>query len=454
MGEQKTGRDVTMKRETKRRFNRAISAAVGAALCLSFFIIPGRGFNVNATSSSIEQKKDKIKELEERNKQIENSIASMENDIDQSEKKQELYLEKLNTVQAQLDNYNNLLYYMEEDIAAKQANIEALDLHISAKEDEITQKENEIKKLNSENEANLNRFGEVLHAMYVTENTDIFSVLAESTDIYDLLVRTKMMINVSKQNEEMMQSLKESIANTEKIKQQLEEDKTDLQSSRLKVVEEKEALESDKAQLIVKQQEAAQLSNEYSSAYTQYSKEISDIVNKQQQLQNEKKANAAEIAAYQQQIDREIQLAQQGSNQVYQQGEWIWPLETQFTMITTYFGYDDWRNGNHSGIDISGGGIYGHPIYASKAGTVIIAKTTYIEGYSYGKYVVIDHGDGYSTLYGHCSDVYVSVGQQVERGETVAAVGSTGWSTGPHLHFEVRVNNIPQNPFDYVKKFW
>ena len=224
MGEQKTGRDVTMKRETKRRFNRAISAAVGAALCLSFFIIPGRGFNVNATSSSIEQKKDKIKELEERNKQIENSIASMENDIDQNKKKQELYLEKLNTVQAQLDNYNNLLYYMEEDIAAKQANIEALDLQISAKEDEITQKENEIKKLNSENEANLNRFGEVLHAMYVTENTDIFSVLAESTDIYDLLVRTKMMINVSKQNEEMMQSLKESIANTEKIKQQLEKD--------------------------------------------------------------------------------------------------------------------------------------------------------------------------------------------------------------------------------------
>lgn len=443
-----------MKKETKKRLYRALSAAMGAALCLSFFVIPDKSFNINATSASIEQKKDKIKELEERNKQIENSIASLENDIDQSEKKQELYLQKLNAIQEQLDNYNNLLYYMEEDIAAKQANIEALNLQISAKEDDIAQKESKIERLNAENEENLERFGDILHAMYVTENADIFSVLAESADFYDLLVRTKMMINVSKQNDDMMQQLKESIENTEKIKKQLENDKTDLESSRLNVISEKEALENNKSELTVKQKEASQLSSEYSNAYSQYSQEINDIVNKQEELQKEKKANAAEIAAYQQQIDREIQLAQKDSNQVYQEGEWIWPLETQFTMITTYFGYDDWRGGNHSGIDISGGGIYGHPIYASKAGTVIIAKTTYIEGYSYGKYVVIDHGDGYSTLYGHCSDIYVSVGQQVEQGEAVAAVGSTGWSTGPHLHFEVRVNNIPQNPFDYVKKFW
>lgn len=443
-----------MKKETKKRLYRALSVAMGAALCLSFFVIPDKSFNINATSASIEQKKDKIKELEERNKQIENSIASLENDIDQSEKKQELYLQKLNAIQEQLDNYNNLLYYMEEDIAAKQANIEALNLQISAKEDDIAQKESKIERLNAENEENLERFGDILHAMYVTENADIFSVLAESADFYDLLVRTKMMINVSKQNDDMMQQLKESIENTEKIKKQLENDKTDLESSRLNVISEKEALENNKSELTVKQKEASQLSSEYSNAYSQYSQEINDIVNKQEELQKEKKANAAEIAAYQQQIDREIQLAQKDSNQVYQEGEWIWPLETQFTMITTYFGYDDWRGGNHSGIDISGGGIYGHPIYASKAGTVIIAKTTYIEGYSYGKYVVIDHGDGYSTLYGHCSDIYVSVGQQVEQGEAVAAVGSTGWSTGPHLHFEVRVNNIPQNPFDYVKKFW
>ena len=69
-------------------------------------------------------------------------------------------------------------------------------------------------------------------------------------------------------------------------------------------------------------------------------------------------------------------------------------------------------------------------------------------------YVVIDNGDGYSTLYGHCSDVYVSVGQQVEQGEAIGAVGNTGNSTGPHLHFEVRVNNVPQDPFNYVRKFW
>ncbi|MDE7281318.1 MAG: M23 family metallopeptidase, partial [Ruminiclostridium sp.] len=89
-------------------------------------------------------------------------------------------------------------------------------------------------------------------------------------------------------------------------------------------------------------------------------------------------------------------------------------------------------------------------IYASKAGTIIIANNTYIESYSYGKYVVIDHGSGYTTLYGHASSLNVYEGQQVQQGDVIAYVGSTGNSTGPHLHFEVRINNEPQSPWGYV----
>ena len=70
--------------------------------------------------------------------------------------------------------------------------------------------------------------------------------------------------------------------------------------------------------------------------------------------------------------------------------------------------------------------------------------------YSYGKYVVIDHGGGYTTVYGHCSSLAVSVGQTVSKGQTIAYVGSTGYSTGAHLHFEIRVNNVKKDPLNWV----
>lgn len=442
-----------MKKAAKRKLEKALSAFLGAALSVCVFTaVPNTSSSINATSDSISEKKDKINELEERNKEIDNAISAIDADITQSEKKQELYWEKLLVAQKQLDTYNNMLYLMEQDITVKQADIDALDLQISDKETDIAQKEKDIEKLRLENEENLDRFGKILHAMYVTENTDIFSVLAESTDIYDLLVRTKMLINVSRQNEEMMEALKKSIEDVEQRKRQLEEDKADLEVSRKKAVQEKKSLESDKAELEEKRKEEQRLSTEYTESYNKYSQEIADFEQRQKQLESEKQANAAEIEAYLEEIDREIKAAQEGSKQEYQEGDWWWPLEHQFTKITTYFG-DDYLYGQyryHHGIDIAGGGIFGHPIKASKAGTVIIAKNTYIAGYSYGKYVVIDHGDGYSTLYGHASELCVSVGQVVEQGETIAYVGSTGNSTGPHLHFEVRVNNVAHDPFNYV----
>ena len=125
-------------------------------------------------------------------------------------------------------------------------------------------------------------------------------------------------------------------------------------------------------------------------------------------------------------------------------------MDQKFHLITTYFGYDAWRNGNHGAIDVGDGGINGANIYASKGGEVIVAKTSYTPGYDYGMYVVIDHGNGYQTLYAHCSAIYVSVGQKVNKGDVIASVGSTGWSTGPHLHFEVRKDGARQDPLAYV----
>lgn len=442
-----------MNMKNKKLLKRGVSIAIALAMALGIAAAPSKQLEVSA-SSSITEKQDKIKELEDRNKEIDKQISNIDGEISESQELQALWLEKINVAKDQVDNYNHLLYLKEQDISAKQADITALDLQITAKEQEIEQKQKEIADLKALNEENLVKFGEVLRALYMTENSDIFSVLAESSDIYDLLVRTKMMINVTDQNERMMEELQASIRDTEAKIDQLEEDERQLQSYHSKLEQDMNELEAAKKDLLDKQAEASKLSDEYTQNYNTYSVLISDFQNKQQQLQSEKKANAAEIADYEKQIQREIQQAQQASNQVYQQGEWMWPVGLQFHMITTYFGYDSWRGGNHSGIDIGDGGINGTDVYASKAGTVITAKDTYIPGYSYGKYVVIDHGDGYSTLYGHCSAIYVTVGQQVNQGDVIAAVGNTGWSTGPHMHFEVRVNGIAQEPFNYVKKHW
>jgi murein DD-endopeptidase MepM/ murein hydrolase activator NlpD len=98
----------------------------------------------------------------------------------------------------------------------------------------------------------------------------------------------------------------------------------------------------------------------------------------------------------------------------------------------------------HAGLDFAAD--YGSPIRAADSGTVIYAG--WYGGY--GKAVIIDHGQGITTLYGHCSELYVSEGQTVEKGQAIAAVGSTGLSTGPHLHFEVRRDGTPVNPADYL----
>ncbi|MBQ7598229.1 MAG: peptidoglycan DD-metalloendopeptidase family protein [Clostridia bacterium] len=130
-------------------------------------------------------------------------------------------------------------------------------------------------------------------------------------------------------------------------------------------------------------------------------------------------------------------------------GSWGFPVGGS-TYISSGFGnrsasISGWSF--HGGIDIAGGGIYGRPIYASRGGTVITATygTT-----GYGNYVILDHGDGYTTVYGHCSSLNVSTGQSVSKGQQIACVGSSGNSTGPHCHFEVRYNGVKQNPMNYL----
>lgn len=125
-------------------------------------------------------------------------------------------------------------------------------------------------------------------------------------------------------------------------------------------------------------------------------------------------------------------------------GEFSWPLPN-YTTITSEFG-PRWGT-NHNGLDISGSDVYGADIVASDGGTVILAQE---DNSGYGRYVIIDHENGYQTLYGHCSKLCVSVGDKVSSGQKIAEVGSTGYSTGPHLHFEVIDNGTKVDPYPFL----
>ena len=168
-------------------------------------------------------------------------------------------------------------------------------------------------------------------------------------------------------------------------------------------------------------------------------------------IEDQIKAKERQVAAAEAEIDRKIREAEERERLArYVGGQLGWPCDIKHHVITSYFvrrvnpiyGYTE----NHNGIDIPL--PYGSPVLAANAGVVIVSEYHY----SYGYYVVIDHGGGISTLYGHNSKLLVSVGDEVKKGQQIAKAGSTGYSTGSHIHFCVRENGVHVDPLGYVNQ--
>ena len=215
------------------------------------------------------------------------------------------------------------------------------------------------------------------------------------------------------------------------------------------------ALEADKADLLQNRKELGERQSELAEQYGEADKIIAGLMkaaaDKQaiynKELEAEKEA-AEQIAKAEAEWKKQQEAAKK--NTAYVGGEFGWPVPGYEGNISSPFGWrkhpilKDMRM--HNGIDISA--PKSAKITASNAGTVIL--TAYNSGY--GNYVVVDHGGGYTTLYAHMTKFAVSDGTKVGRGDTIGYVGSTGLSTGPHLHFEIRVNGSPKNPEGYLRK--
>lgn len=415
--------------------------ALTSGIIVTYAPAGAEDLTVDDIKSRIEQIKQDNEQRREEIDRIQGDITDKQEDLDNTAK---LLAEQKELV----DYYYNLVYYKNQDIDSLQGDIDTLTDEIAKKDEAIATAEKNIDKLDKENKANLEKFAQIVRTMYTSGTGDMFGVLAGSTDFYDLMINSEVVGKISEQNLQFMNELTADMKKLSSDKKLLETDKADLEQSKKQLDSQMTKLLSEKQELDGLVSDAESAKSTYESDYNKYSAAVSDLEDQKSNLQYEISVSEADIEAYEEQI-KELIKQQTNPDKVYQEGEWYWPVPGR-SYISCNFGWDADFGRWHKGVDIGDGGIYGDSILASKAGTVIVAETSYIPGYSYGMYVVVDHGGGYTTTYAHMSAVYVSVGQEVAQGEALGAVGSTGYSTGPHLHFEIRLNGEPENPFNYV----
>lgn len=412
--------------------------------------------------SEISQLEDMIKNIKMENDERKEKIKNLDSDIEKNK-------DSMNMISDQIDGVNNEIYMFGELIAAKIADIEkkkceieAVEASIADREDEIEDKKAEILALQAQNKENLAKFAQLARALYMNDLTDTIPVVNGSDDWYEYFVYSDVIRNISGQNVEFMNNLNNSIKQQENLIDELNDSIDKLDADKANLIKEKENCEKRKEEL---EKEKAEL-EEYAYEQQQYlyslAAENDELMSKVEDLEYDIAKSNDKMEALNNQIEELIRAAQQGSSEVYSDG-FRWPLHPDFQYISTYFGYDSWRNGQHRGIDIGNSGIGGANIYAAQSGTVIsvVNYCTHNVGkwYScgcgggYGNYIVIDHGGGLSTLYAHCGSINVSNGDHVKKGDVIGHVGSTGWSTGFHLHFETRVNGTAVNPFGYEYQY-
>ena len=367
------------------------------------------------------------RELERRRQDALDEIKSLKSDISSVEAK----IRELQAARSDLQTYISQLDQQVNSIAAQ---IRELEGEIEKKKEEIAQKEEELAAAEAESREQYDLMKKRICYMYEKGEDSFLVLLLESDSLADMLNRADYAMQMSSYDRQMMDSLKEIRDTIAEYKEILEQER-----------EEQEALLAD----LESQKEAV---NRAISAKT---KEIADY-------QSQINTASDEQGEYERQLAEQEKLLQQVENQIAavaaakaaaEDGDggasgFLWPCPASHR-ITSGFGNREvpmaGASANHRGLDI--GAPTGSSILAAASGRV----TTATYNYSAGNYVVISHGNGVSTVYMHASALYVSEGESVSQGQKIAAVGSTGYSTGPHLHFGVIVNGSYVNPLNYVR---
>ncbi len=418
-----------------------------------------------ADSSSVEGLQSQIDAKRKENEQRKQLIDKYKSEMSDNDKLIELINEQIDSINDEITKSGQLIIAKQAEIDAKKAEIETAEKSIGDKEIEIENKNSEISELQERNEENLKRFGELARAMYMNDVSDTVPILSGSDDWYDYFVYSDVIKNISEQSLGFMKRLTASIKSCEQMINDLESEKQQLEQDKQSLQQQKEKLDSEMSELKDERKRLDDYAAEQKNYLYSLVADNNELKNKVDGLNYDIDKTNKEIEEYDRQLQEEIRKLQQsgqGSTEDHS-SDFRWPLDPEFHRLTTYFGWDTAFGGrNHGGIDIVGTdvSVSSRNIYAVQSGKVIKVYTgcphDYGKNYScgcgggFGNYVIIDHGGGISTLYAHCRKIYVSVGQTVSKSDVIAIVGTTGWSQGEHLHFEVRENGVRVDPLKYT----
>lgn len=426
-----------------------------ALLSVCVIAVPVTVGITSASAESVESLQQRLQDLDSKNKEYQKVLDSAQNDISEKEKYNEALVNKI-------DN-------LDEKISVTRESIEKLNAEISESQKKINQGNGEI-------ESQLDALCERLRAIYMAGSASDLEIILGAKDFTDLIDKMSLVKNLSKYDQELIDNV----------------------NSKLDVIgKEKETLEKNKAELLQNEASLKTDLNELNTTLEANKEVLKDLYTKTDEAKDflknsgdEKAQIESEIAKYfaeqaaaqakQQQQQQQQQQAQSSSSQSSSSssstsddeddytptptptpsvtpsssGGYVWPTPGFYYLSSEW--NEDRTTYNHGAIDIAGGGIYGATVVAAASGTVAYTNTycphDYGKSYScgcgggYGKYVWIDHGNGKETIYAHLSSVAVSPGQSVSAGQVVGYVGTTGYSTGPHLHFECRYNGVKYNP--------
>ncbi len=411
------------------RGKRLVSILLVGVLCFGL-ALETQAANVDEAKKKVEEAQEQAEEAEKEQKQAEEDkkAAEAEQENLEAEKaeaetaKQEL-ADELSEILSQMDE-------LQEKISAKEAEI-----------DEITEElvQAQVKE-NDQYEAMKLR----IKFMYENGDEQLLQILFEAEDMSDFLNKAEYISTVSDYDREQLEEYEKVVEQVQEEQDKLQAEYDELEDLQNQLIDQQNQLEiliSDRENEISSLEGDIQASQEQIDELTQAAE---DAARKKEEAEESKREAQAQVNAA---AASSGSSGSAGSSVSSSKGYFTNPCPG-YTRISSGFGPRSAPTAGastyHKGIDMAAS--MGTPIYAGESGTVTSASYSG----SGGNMIVINHGNGMQTYYMHCSKMYVSAGQKVSRGENIGAVGSTGNSTGPHLHFQVMVNGTAVNPLNYL----